>query len=136
MLVIVSSPQVLRVVVDMLYRLESPASHKKTVQWFEEDIMKKPSLTEYGSAEVQVVALVSCELVYIQDAMKAFHEEIVDSLSFLFEQCDVLEAELQSYRTTQVSRRFGAHSLNRAAIQVSMKERRQLEFEHFMRVIR
>ncbi|EER01048.1 hypothetical protein Pmar_PMAR015700, partial [Perkinsus marinus ATCC 50983] len=96
--------QVLRVVVDMLYRLESPASHKKTVQWFEEDIMKKPSLTEYGSAE---------------DAMKAFHEEIVDSLSFLFEQCDVLEAELQSYRTTQVS----------------MKERRQLEFEHFMRMI-
>ncbi|KAF4677876.1 Apoptosis-inducing factor 2 [Perkinsus chesapeaki] len=96
--------QVLRVVVDMLYRLESPASHKKTVEWFENDIMKKPALSEYDSPE---------------EAMNAFHKEIVDSLSFLFEQCDVLEAELQSYRTTQVT----------------MKERRQLEFEHFMRMI-
>ncbi|KAF4724571.1 Apoptosis-inducing factor 2 [Perkinsus olseni] len=96
--------QVLKVVVDMLYRLESPASHKKTVEWYENEIVKKPSLNEYASAE---------------DAVKAFHEEIVNSLSFLFEQCDVLEAELQSYRTTQVS----------------MKERRQLEFEHFMRMI-
>ncbi|KAF4664815.1 Apoptosis-inducing factor 2 [Perkinsus olseni] len=96
--------QVLKVVVDMLYRLESPASHKKTVEWYDNEIVKKPSLNEYASAE---------------DAVKAFHEEIVNSLSFLFEQCDVLEAELQSYRTTQVS----------------MKERRQLEFEHFMRMI-
>ncbi|KAF4722177.1 Apoptosis-inducing factor 2, partial [Perkinsus olseni] len=76
----------------------------KTVEWYENEIVRKPSLNEYASTE---------------DAVKAFHEEIVNSLSFLFEQCDVLEAELQSYRTTQVS----------------MKERRQLEFEHFMRMI-
>lgn len=63
----------------LMYRLESPASHKKTVEWYEEDIMTKPSLNEYASAEVGVFHSRICEAIDVGEALKGSHEEIVYS---------------------------------------------------------
>ena len=63
--------------VNALYELESPAAHDETKAWYAKCTTPIP--------------------------LSNFHEEIVDSLSFLFSQLDLLDSELANFKSSQMS---------------------------------
>ena len=71
----------------MLLRVESPASHEVT-----HEFVKKISRETADNVREAGIA-----------GLKKFNDTIIDALSFFFSQCDVLEAELENFKISQIS---------------------------------
>ena len=79
--------QVTETINRMLLRVESPASHEIT-----RDFSRKIYQETADNVREAGVA-----------GLKRFNDTIIDSLAFFFGQCDVLEAELENFKISQIS---------------------------------